>query len=268
MHLERGAPIDALWIARLRMAAVPARRQVIVVPHSGAGPSAYAALSRSFPADINVYGIAFPGRERRATETPISDADLMVRAVRRTLNSLPKLPTSLIGHSLGALIVAAVTPDVVAQLDRVVLSGTGPAGTLSHQVDHYSDRALLQLLRDIGGTRPELLDDPESRGMILRALRSDLVVGAALARRCFPSIRVSTVALAGRNDSMGPPAEVARWASVASGPFETFALPGGHFFLLDPSNAPAVVRALDPASRSGDKLSPYDFTTRAAISRN
>ena len=88
-------------------------------------------------------------------------------------------------------------------------------------------------LREIGGTPPEVLAEPELVHVLLRTLRSDLTVLSTHVFRPAAPLDVRIHAFAGMDDRTAPAERMAPWAAETTARFDLDVVRGGHFFEAD-----------------------------------
>lgn len=237
------APAPARWWPVLRpRKATATRARLLLFPHSGAGPNTLLPLSRGLPQDIEVLGLCLPGRERRYTEPPGCALRDVLCSVTDEITGRAPMPTVVFGHSLGALLAAHVVRALGADCIAAVVSGQLPGDGRRPAHEAYSDKELLRLLRDGGGTPEHILRDPALRDRMARTLRADLRLSREAAKD-FGALRLRTplTVLGGADDPLVPRERLPRWAAHTSGECRIRVLPGGHFFLLDQGSGLSAV---------------------------
>lgn len=251
----RAATEEARWGRRYH-AGRGARSRLVCFPHAGGAASFYRPLSARLAPDVEVVAVQYPGRQDRFSEPAPTDlttiADLAYGALKGLLE---QLPTSLFGHSMGALVAFEVArrmeADGLAPV-RLFVSGRGaPSLPRTDGVRARDDAAIVAELRNLAGTDATLLADDELMQMILPAVRSDYA--AVDGYRCAPgtTVRCPVTALGGDDDPRASPAEVRAWQGNTEGGFDLKVFPGGHFYLVD--QAPAVIAELRSRLPGGEQ---------------
>ncbi|GEC98664.1 thioesterase [Kocuria varians] len=215
-------------------AAGPApRRRLVLFPHAGGG--GLTGRSLQLPGtEILVH--RRPGRESRMAETAtVTAQDAVAEALAALLPVLDadEIPTTVLGHSFGALIAAGFAAAVdrlrPGRLECVVLSAKAapPAPDPELAAILEDDDALAAWVLALGGTPEELLADPGLREMVLAPLRSDL--RASLSHDAPPPRFTTPLLLVHAREDPGATAEsMTGWAAATSGPVRRLEVPGGH----------------------------------------
>src|SRR5262249_33598404 len=148
------------------------------LPFAGGGAGAFRAWPDGLPADVDVCPVHLPGREARYTEPAIDDVDALVGPLLEGLRPHFDGPFALFGHSMGGLVAFELA-------DRLRRRGIAPvwffasgvraphrpgSGRMRHALPHDQ---FLTAVRELNGTPPELLENPEILDLMLPTLRSD-----------------------------------------------------------------------------------------------
>lgn len=219
--------------------------RVLLFPCAGAGPAAFRGWASLFGA-VDAYAVHLPGRESRIGEPAECTMTSIVSALVGALASLPRLPTVLVGHSMGALIafelahaLASSDPTLVHALVVSACAAPHVPDPLAH-LGNLSDRELVAAMERLNGTDPEVLKNPELLALVLPILRADFNLMSAY--ECAPRspLSVSLVAIAARRDAGAPVETVAEWRRHTRGRFALRVVDGDHFFI---AAAPQLVTA-------------------------
>ncbi|MFJ3088808.1 thioesterase II family protein [Streptomyces sp. NPDC086838] len=232
----RGAGVSPeTWLRRYH--ATTAHAELVCFPHAGGAAGFWRPLADAVGDALDVRAVQYPGRLDRFREAPLDDlhrlADLVAEAL--AAGPAPAGPRVLLGHSMGASLareVALRLSDVPGHGAAALIASGRRAPSRPGSGWPETDEALLARVRELGGTDPAVLADPELLDVILPALRADY---AAVARYVPGGGLLScpVVALTGDADPEVTAEDVAPWRETTTGPFAMRVLPGGHFFLND-----------------------------------
>ncbi|MFT7835800.1 alpha/beta fold hydrolase [Saccharothrix sp. BKS2] len=220
------------WLRRLTGTSGTSR--LVCVPHAGGGPSTFADWVGALPERVELWVPDLPARERRMLEDPVTDFDLLVRGLADELGGDDR-PTSLFGHSFGALVafeVARLLHERSTPVRCLVVSGMAAPQTLPAR-PAPTDEEILRDLRVNGSAPPELDQLPELVELVLPGLRADYSMALGYRYREGPRLSSAVVALSGAEDAEVDGADLARWAELTDGGVETRLWDDGHMYLLD-----------------------------------
>ena len=222
-----------------------AQARLVVFPHSAAGPNALLPVVQRLPDTVELIGVTLPGRERRFGESPSTTLADTLANVRRELAERQPLPTSLFGHSLGASVAFALALSTQDVYHAVVVSGQLPTRLPNSLALQATDAQLVSFLQSAGQTEPEILRDEFWRRHLLHLLRCDLALAhAASDFGAGGVIQAHLLALGGAQDRQVEPALLGGWHSRTASTSAVRIFPGGHFYLLDRHNVPAITEEL------------------------
>ncbi|MEO3977753.1 alpha/beta fold hydrolase [Streptomyces sp. CAU 1734] len=245
---------DSPWLRRYEPRPGAGARIICFGP-AGASPGFFRGWSGLAPADVDVQILAYPGRERRALEPPLEEMAALTEAVHDVLAPRIDRPTVLFGHSMGASVAFETARLLEASgarpLAGLVVSGRpGPRvlRELPPAVTGFDDERTVAYVRSLGGTPPELLDDPEAREVILPAFRSDFRLTGRYTPELTPRVRAPLTVLCGDRDTRVSTEGAQCWNEVADHFTGVERLSGGHFYLVEEARAvvEAVMRPFAP----------------------
>lgn len=239
------APRDP-WISQPRPnPRAPVR--LFCLPYAGGGASSYRLWPAYLP-DIDVVAIQLPGREERVCEPASRDASELCAQLAAVMAPYLDRPFALFGHSMGGLIafelarllrtVGAPTP-----VHLFVSAHSGPRTVSSlPPVAAMADDELAALLRQLGGTRDEVLADAEMMTLVLPLMRSDLTLCQSYRYVLAEPLACPISVFGGIFDKLVRRPDLLAWEAETSGVFRSRMFPGGHFFFDDLK--PRVLQAL------------------------
>ncbi|MDH6114804.1 surfactin synthase thioesterase subunit [Kitasatospora sp. MAP12-15] len=246
-HDHAAAPASTPWI-RNPEPRPGARLRLICFHPAGGGPTMYRTWQASLPADVELLAVQLPGRETRIAEPHLTDYQEAVDQAYAAIQPFLDRPYVLFGHSMGAMISYGValaarragrrTPA------RLVVSGCSAPDRFEprHDRPQWSDARLVQELRTMGGTPPEVLAIPALVEMVLPTLRADYGICATFRRTEGEQLDCPVAVFGGTEDSMSKE-DLELWAGVTTADSSLRMFPGGHFFLTVESG-PEVLAAL------------------------
>ena len=95
-----------------------------------------------------------------------------------------------------------------------------------------ADDSLVDELRGLGGTLPEVFDQPDLLDLVLPTLRADLAISETYDYRSEPPLSCRISAWGGRQDPYLNETELHSWSTTTSGPFAVQRFHGGHMYIV------------------------------------
>lgn len=230
-------PPAGSWLNLAKSAADPAVR-LICLPYAGAGAGAYRDWPALLPGTVGVLAAQPPGREHRFHERPIGWLPTYVEELAAAVRPLLDRPYAVFGHSIGARVgfelCRLLRRDGAPLPARLYLSGC-PAPQLPAPPPRWDlpDAELIEELRGLGGTPPELFESPGLMALFLPMLRADFALVETYPYVEEAPLPVPIRSFAGRSDPEASPEAVGSWAPHTSAWFEAHEFDGDHFFLHD-----------------------------------
>jgi surfactin synthase thioesterase subunit len=224
-----------LWCRRYRPAS-NATARLVCLPHAGGSAPFFLPVAAALSPGVDVVAIQYPGRQDRRGERPLADMGALADSIYAVLCGEPKLPLTVFGHSLGAI----VGFEVIRRLEaagqypaRLFASGRRAPSTFreSETVHLRDDDGILAEVRRLNGTASAVLSDDELMRAALPALRADYRIAETY--RCAPSdtVRCPVTVLTGDSDPKTTLDEAKGWGQHTTATLDLRVFPGGHFFL-------------------------------------
>ncbi|WP_411089606.1 amino acid adenylation domain-containing protein [Streptomyces sp. 061-3] len=233
----RGGPAGSPW---LPFGAAPdAGIRLLCLPHAGAGATVYRSWGADALDGVAVCPVQPPGRERRRHETALTSATELAGLLAAEVLQHVRPPYAIFGHSTGAL--------VAFELFREIRSAGGPApvhlfvsGRPAPQLplrrtglSGLSTAELAALLRKLGGTPEEVLNDEGLLARIHPLLTADFQVNEEYAYRPEEPLPAPITVFGATRDAGTPLDQAAAWEVQAGSGFRLHTLEGGHFAVFD-----------------------------------
>jgi medium-chain acyl-[acyl-carrier-protein] hydrolase len=222
--------------------------RLVCLPFAGGGASAFRSWGDDLPLTVEMCAVQPPGRESRFREPAFTRLKDYVAAVADAVRPLFDVPVVVFGHSMGAIAAFELAREFrrrnVATPLGLVVSGRGAPHLPFRRPPLHAlpDVEFRAELRKLGGTPTAVLDNDELMGAFLPTLRSDFTAHEMYSYVDEPPLDCPILAVAGADDTLAPPADVAEWRQHTGVGFESHALPGGHFFLQ--THRPMLMRLL------------------------
>ncbi|MET9730410.1 alpha/beta fold hydrolase [Streptomyces sp. NPDC006458] len=241
------------WVRRFHPSDAAATR-LVCFPHAGGSASYYFPVSRALSPTVDVLAVQYPGRQDRRTERCIDDVREFADLVTAALRPWTDRPLALFGHSLGATIAFEVALRLQADgIVPVVLFASGRRAPSRHRDErlHLGDDArLIDSIKRMSGTDPQILRDEELLRMVLPAVRSDYKAAETYRYQPGPQLACPVTVLTGDRDSEVTTEEALAWAEHTKEPFSLHEYSGGHFYLNDHAAA-VIARIREQLAGSG-----------------
>jgi medium-chain acyl-[acyl-carrier-protein] hydrolase len=244
------APGDP-WLCPLTGAAdLPLR--LVCFPYAGGGPQAFRGLSDAVGAEVDVWGVALPGRGTRVREAPVTRLEPIVAAAATAVTPLLDRPVAFFGHSLGALVAFEVLRELRRRglprpLRLFASAARAPHRPPDEPLHGLSDEAFLARIAALGGTPTAVLRDAQLMELLLPALRADFEVAETYQCTAGRPVATPILALGGREDPHVSPTDLRGWGWHTCGDFGVRTFAGDHFYLHGAERELANAIAADPA---------------------
>lgn len=229
--------LDNKWIKPIQTSK-KALFRLYCFPYAGSGASIFKKWSGLFPKEIEVLAVQLPGREDRLLEEPYKNLSILINDLKENIN-LSK-PVGFFGHSMGALIAYELTKVMSEQIkspDILFLSGcpspTKDENYKNKKIYESNEATLIEELRLLNGTPPELLETPELLKLYIPILRADFSICDTYVYQNNYSLDCPLSVFGGTNDPRVSYSDLLAWERMCSGSFNFKIFDGDHFFIKD-----------------------------------
>lgn len=223
--------------------------RVFCFPYAGGGSAIYRGWHAALPASAEVLALQLPGRGGRYNVAPIASLAQLSTLLADLVAPLMDRPCLFFGHSNGALIGYALAVELAKRgmpLPRhLVLSAKRPPHIPRSEILHdLPTPQLIEKLRNLNGTPPEILADPELLEIVLPTLRADLSLSDTYRHEPVPPLPCRATLLGGTRDADVPLDALRQWDRYFRDTPALHVFEDGHFFIH--SARDDVLRTLHP----------------------
>lgn len=206
------------------------------LPYAGGNAYSYRPLEKHLPKEIRLAGIEIPGRGLRVSEPLVYSLEALADDVFAQLKPhLGEGPYALFGHSMGAalcfLCLQRIRAAGLPYPEMVFLSGKSAPSVNEKKTRHLLPRdAFVDMLRELGGCPPEILEEEELIDYFEPILRADFQAVETWRTTERAPLPVSLVVLHGQDDEF-PREEAMAWSKETTSIFRFHEFVGDHFFI-------------------------------------
>lgn len=234
-----------LWIRRFHPAP-QAPTRLVCFPHAGGSASFFFPVSRSLSPSLDVLAVQYPGRQDRRNEPCLETIEELADEITECLLPWDDRPVAFFGHSMGSTLAFEVALRLEKRgvvLKALFASGRrAPSRSREEHIHGTDDEGLIQEIKSLNGTDPQMLQDDEILRLALPAIRSDYRAVETYRYEPGPPLNCPLLALVGDEDPKVSMEEVRAWGDHTVGRFDLQVYPGGHFYLN--AEAPRVIDAI------------------------
>lgn len=224
------------WFGRAEPAPRAAHR-LFCLPYAGGSAASYRDWHALAPDGVQVCPVELPGRGGRFGEPALTRMRPLADALTGALAPYLDRPFAVFGHSMGGLLAFELTRTLRRRGLRLpahlfVSAVAAPDVPRARPpVHHATDAQVVDELRLLGGTPPELLDDKEVMELMLPVIRADFSVLETYEYRPGPPLPVPLTVLGGADDPLVPVRSLDGWRRQSAAGARLRVLPGGHFYV-------------------------------------
>lgn len=233
---ESGILASQRWIVHTQPRS-DVRLRLFCLPCAGGSAQLFMHWSGALPATVGVFPVELPGRSGRFRETPFRRLPDLVDALLEVLLIYLDRPFAFLGHSMGALVAFELTRRLRQEGHMLPVQLFVSAYRAPHldnpDANTYklSDQALMDRMRLLGGTPPEVLAEPELLELVLTTLRADFEMLGTYCYMPEPPLDCPITVFGGMSDRLVSSEQLEAWRKHTSREFMLQLFPGGHFYL-------------------------------------
>jgi len=229
-----------------------AQKRMFCFPWAGGGASFYTSLSSEITEDVEVLAFCLPGRENRFKDPSYKCLkDLLDDLVEMIRDKYSDKPFIFFGHSMGALISFFLAVELKLrhniEPECMILSGTSAPNTpgLAEKrlkAKDLSKDSFMEKLHELGGTPPEILQNPELVDIFFPPMYADF----CLIEEMFYNLPVDgkpplDCPIDFFDGDQDGDHSIENWRKLTSGLLTYRQMPGGHFYLKEDENLKKLI---------------------------
>ncbi len=216
----------------------PGDIRLLCFHHAGGSAAIFRKWSSKLPPWIEPVAVQLPGRADRFNEPAFDRMGPLVDELVDMLKPLLDRPFACYGVSMGSQVAWALTHALRARsmpMPHQLFLACDVAPSHHDGTQPWDGRTdgLEGYLREMGGTPPEVLAEPDLVGALLPTLRADLTVLSTHEFATKTPLDVRIRAFAGDDDPSAPPDLLDAWRAETTARFDLDVLHSGHFFDAD-----------------------------------
>ena len=225
------------WISPRTLNARAAIR-LFCCPYAGGSEAVFRVWQTALGTAINVVPLQLPGRGARMREPVFREIMPLVAAASEAVAGYLDKPFAFFGHSMGATISFEVARALRkmrgVQPIHLFVSGTCcPQDVGRHYREELPETDIMDKLRSMAGTPPEVLEHPELMEIFAPIIQADFAVCRSYEYTPEPPLACPITAFGGLEDHDVSRECLQGWSAETTGQFRSRMLPGGHFFIND-----------------------------------
>lgn len=212
------------------------KKQIFLLPFAGGNVYSFNFLKEYITSQIEFVPLELPGRGKRQSEKLLKNKP---EAIADYIDQISQLrngnPYTIYGHSMGAILALPVVAGMEAKADAPeLLIVSGSAGLPSFRIENkryvLEDAAFKKVLRNLGGTSEEVLENEELFNFFSPIMRADFQI---LEEDGFTEedVRINTPIYAIMGSEEESNSNITTWKKFSTAEFLYKILPGDHFFI-------------------------------------
>lgn len=223
------------WIPYRRPNRYP-RLRLFCFPYAGGSASVFRTWINSFPPEIDICPIQYPGREKRIMESQFTSMEPLIDELANALLPELDIPFGFFGHSLGALISFELARRLqrqgISPLHLFVSSYRAPTiGKRKTPMHLLPDIEFVERLREYNGTPDAVLQNSELMKVLLPTLRADFAIHETYVYSSGVPLTCPISAFGGIKDLEVKSNDLNLWQEQTVNNFKLKMFQGDHFYI-------------------------------------
>lgn len=204
-------------------------------PYAGGSALIYRQWANYLPPQVSVCPVQLPGRGHRLREAPLSRMTSLVAIIAQEIRPLLDSPFAFFGHSMGATIAFEIARllrrERASQPLHLFVSGRSAPQVPEIDRSTYNLPELIEELRRLNGTPPEIFNEPDMLKVMLPRIRADFEVVQTYTYDEEPALDCPITIYGGLQDQEVKRENLNAWCAQTTAPCTVRLFPGDHFFI-------------------------------------
>ncbi len=218
----------------------PARQgnlRLFCFPFAGGTANNFRWWIKHLPENDEVYAMQLPGRGARLQETPYDAMHQVTRELLPAIIQRLDKPVVFFGHSMGAAVAYQLSvelQEIGAPLPAYLFfSGSAPISlhNSGRRVHAFDEKELMQELKALGGTPPDILENPDFLRYYIPGIKADFKVLENFVPLELKMLYSPFTVWGGLSDYRVPVEMLQGWSRFSHYPIKIRKFQGGHMFI-------------------------------------
>jgi medium-chain acyl-[acyl-carrier-protein] hydrolase len=218
-----------------------AKLQLLCLPFAGGGARSFLSWYKYLP-DMELCPVAYPGREHRIKERPITEIDALLEELLSECRKVIRGDFAIFGHSMGSIVSYGLAKRLEEECDMhpkmlFVSAAAAPTRPLEEKnmLSLLSDDKFVKKLIERYDAIPDIiLQDPSLMKIFMTIIRHDISIEEQYVTRYGPKAKplsCDIMAFGGKGDIAVNQDHLMTWKNLTKGSLSTKIFPGDHFYL-------------------------------------
>ena len=204
-------------------------------PYAGGSSAFFESWKPLFSSEVKIVPIEYSGRGKKSNLPLIKTLPEMLDAIETELLPQLRAPFAFFGHSLGAVLAFEIAQSLSRKKispQALFLSGCPAPDRIQTiaSIQNEDDSSFAAILKELGGTPPELFESTLFRDTFLPILRADFSLLDGYHKEIAP-LDIPLIVFGGSKDNKVSFNDLNAWEKWSSNSCSVSILEGDHFFL-------------------------------------
>lgn len=213
--------------------------KLIMIPYAAGTAYSFQPIRSKLSPAVQTDVFEYPGHGQKLCLPLLHSISEMAQEMLKQMFPVRE-PYCLLGYSMGGHVLCELYRLLVEKNYplpvHVYLCAIDIPKQQPEEETDTSDQALLDELKELGGTAPEILEDPEFMEMLLPIYRADILAERNYVLPCEQIFRCEGTVIVGE-DELDQENQFSEWQCYFDKPVRFCTVHGGHFFLQEEPEA-------------------------------